>query len=117
MTQLGKVIITSGIVILTLSALMWIIRDNWQYLAGGTAVFVGCFLSGIVLSIETKNPPHSNGRGVPYTPNNYQPSRERDRIGDTDPYPTTPISGNWSPPNTPPPDQESDPFYGKKTDA
>ena len=124
MTQLGKIIITAGIVIFTLGALMWIAKDNWQYFAGGAAIFVGCILSGIVLSIETKTPNnnnHGNGRfthtGIPYRP----PVREEreTKLESTDPYPTTPIptSGNWSPPTTPPPDQESDPFYGKKTDA
>lgn len=125
MTLLGKIIITAGIVILTASSLMWIANDNWQYFAGGLAIFVGCLMSGIVVSIETKSQSNGNGggnnsrwQGIPY-----QPQRETKRIEDTDPYPTTPLSplppssGNWTPPSTPPPDQESDPFYGKRTET
>lgn len=124
MTQLGRTIITLGIAIFTLSAILWITQNNGQWFAGGAAIFVGCLLSGIVLSIETKNPNNNQPNG--YRPSNggsssYQLPQRREReespnkLESTDPYPTMPVSGNWSPPATPPPDAESDPFYGKTT--
>lgn len=156
MTQLGRFVILMGIGIFTISCLMWIIQDNWQYFAGGIAIFGGSLLAGIVLSIEVKHPttptPRTNGNqgsgnhqqrpsngGQPYTSpptpppppslseplplNQYQssrtaPGRPPGRDRDTDPYPTRPIgmnngpiSGTWTQPTTPPPDQEhSDPL-------
>lgn len=62
MTVLGKGIVSAGIFILTLGALAWIILQNWQWMAAGTAIFFGSLLSAVVLSAETKQiskPPHN----------------------------------------------------------
>lgn len=89
MTDLGKSIITSGIIIFTGGTIAWIILTDWRWFAGGGAVFVGCVLSGIIMSIETKNTP--------------QPTPSK-----SSPIPQSDPDSDWTPPNTPPPDK--DPF-------
>jgi len=106
MTQHGKVIITLGIGIFTVSSLLWIILQNWQWIAAGAAIFVGSAFASLILSIETKN---------------ISPT--------TTPTQNTVVQDNWQPPNTPPPDEKErtrtiaetetenvsvDPFYGRQ---
>lgn len=102
MTIWGKTIVTLGICIFTTSTLLWIIQGNWQWFAGGGAVFFGTLLTAAVISAETKPTPQSN-RITPRTP-------IRSTQHDTQELPVTTQSDNdWQPPSTPPPD-EVDPF-------
>lgn len=98
MTELGKSIITSGIIIFTGGTIAWIVLTDWRWFAGGGAVFLGCVLSGIIMSIETKNP-----SSLSPSPN-HQTSTSPHLAKNNDPDPDP----DWIPPNTPAPDK--DPF-------
>jgi len=107
MTQHGKIIITLGIGIFTASALLWIILQNWQWIAAGAAIFVGSAFTALILSVETKNV-------TPPQPPTIHPTNNRWGQNTQD---------NWQPPSSPPPDETKgavaedvavDPFYGKQ---
>jgi hypothetical protein len=108
MTQHGKIIITLGIGIFTAGALLWIILQNWQWIAAGAAIFVGSAFTALILSVETKNVTPPQPPTIHPTQNNWGQTQTQD---------------NWQPPNTPPPDEGKavvaedvavDPFYGKQ---
>jgi hypothetical protein len=90
-TTLGKAIITTGIAIFTLSCLAWIVTQNWQWFAGGAAIFFGSVLTSAVVSVETKN---QNSR-IPNFPTNHSPSHSPSTRNEDD--------DDWQRPSTPPP--------------
>jgi hypothetical protein len=96
MTILGKIIVTLGIGIFTGSTLAWIITGEWQWFAGGGAVFFGTLLTAAVISAETK-------------PTNKRPEGIRPTFIPATNTNTSTDSEDWQPPSTPPPD-EVDPF-------
>jgi len=115
MTQHGKIIITLGIGIFTASALLWIILQNWQWIAAGAAIFVGSAFTAVILSVETKNVSSPQPPTIHPTNN---------RWGQNTPPPTQ-VQDDWQPPSSPPPDETKnagavaedvavDPFYGKQ---
>jgi hypothetical protein len=115
MTVLGKATVITGISIFTLSTLAWIIQGNWQWFAGGAAIFLGTLLTGAVISAETKPSPT---RSIPSPPS--PPSSESDSSDPNQPYTytysatdrppnSTDTLPDWTPPPTPPPD-DPDPF-------
>lgn len=59
MTPLSRTLITAGVSIFTLGTLMWIFTRDWEWFAGGAAIFFGTLLAGGILSVEVKHPPHS----------------------------------------------------------
>jgi hypothetical protein len=69
MTTLGKITVIAGICIFTASTLLWIIQGDWQWFAGGGAIFLGTLLSGAVISAETKPSPTRTPSPVPLKPN------------------------------------------------
>jgi len=111
MTQHGKIIITLGIGIFTASSLLWIILQNWQWIAAGAAIFVGSAFTALILSVETKNVSSPQPPTIHPTNNRWGQN--------------TQAQDNWQPPNTPPPDEKEqgvvaedvavDPFYGKRS--
>jgi hypothetical protein len=118
MTTLGKIIVIAGICIFTASTLLWIIQGNWQWFAGGGAIFLGTLLSGAVISAETKPSP-SRPKPSPPSPPPSSDSSDPDPDSDkpytytysaTDRPPNTADTlPDWTPPSTPPPD-DPDPF-------
>lgn len=101
MTVLGKTIITTGIVILTVSSIVWILTANWQWFAGGGVVFLGSIMAGVIISVETKDGNHRSGGRLSHSSYHQPPHiQDRDRDQDTRPIP----DDNWTPPTTPPPD-------------
>jgi hypothetical protein len=119
MTTLGKATVITGISIFTLSTLAWIIQGNWQWFAGGGAIFLGTLLTGAVISAETKPSPNRTPSPVPLKPSELQPPFPSDPDPDkpytytysaTDRPPNTADTlPDWVPPPTPPPD-DPDPF-------
>jgi hypothetical protein len=121
MTTLGKITVIAGICIFTASTLLWIIQGDWQWFAGGGAIFLGTLLSGAVISAETKPSPTRTPSPVPLKPNELQPSSPPSSDSDSDkPYTytysatdrppnTADTLPDWTPPSTPPPD-DPDPF-------
>jgi hypothetical protein len=116
MTTLGKITVIAGICIFTASTLLWIIQGDWQWFAGGGAIFLGTLLSGAVISAETKPSPT---RSIPSPPSPPPSSDSSDPDTDkpytytysaTDRPPNTADTlPDWTPPSTPPPD-DPDPF-------
>src|SRR3954470_6696107 len=104
MTTLGKIIVIAGICIFTASTLLWIIQGDWQWFAGGGAIFLGTLLSGAVISAETKPSPTRTPSPVPLKPNELQPPSLSHPDPDPDPDPdkpyTYPYSATDRPPNT-----------------
>jgi hypothetical protein len=121
MTTLGKITVIAGICIFTGSTLAWIGTGEWQWFAGGGAIFLGTLLSGAVISAETKPSPTRTPSPVPLKPNELQPPS----VSHPDPDPDKPYTytysatdrppntadtiPDWTPPSTPPPD-DPDPF-------
>jgi len=94
MTQLGKVVILGGVLAMLVGTLSWIYTTNWQWVAGGIAVFISSMIAGAVLSVETKDkrphtiqptPPSSNTR---YTDNEFREPTNEESEDDT-PSPKT----------------------------
>jgi hypothetical protein len=77
MTTLGKITVIAGICIFTASTLLWIIQGNWQWFAGGGAIFLGTLLTGAVISAETKPSPTRSIASPPTPPN---PSNQRSPV-------------------------------------
>src|SRR3954463_6116576 len=111
MTTLGKIIVIAGICIFTGSTLAWISTGNWQWFAGGGAIFLGTLLTGAVISAETKPSPT---RSIP-SPPSPPPSSDSDSSNPDQPYTytysatdrppnTADTIPDWTPPSTPPPD-------------
>jgi hypothetical protein len=121
MTTLGKATVITGICIFTASTLLWIIQGDWQWFAGGGAIFLGTLLSGAVISAETKPSPTRTPSPVPSNPTNSPLPSPTPTPSDPDkPYTytysatdrppnTTDTLPDWTPPPTPPPD-DPDPF-------
>ena len=108
MTTLGKWVIIGGILIFTFGTLLWIVKEDWHWFAGGGTLFLASVLTSAVLSAETKQSPSRNGGGVQYRP---QP-QEKQKL-EYDPERTDPqtqtlprIQDDWQQPSHPPPDQE-----------
>ena len=112
MTSLGKSIILGGILILVVGTLMWIVKADWHWFAGGLTIFFGSILAAAVLSAETKTT--RNGNGHPYNPMARPIHSTEDLIRAVEP---TQIEDDWEQPHYPPPDQENDddPFYRPST--
>jgi hypothetical protein len=121
MTTLGKITVIAGICIFTASTLLWIIQGNWQWFAGGGAIFLGTLLTGAVISAETKPSPNStrtpspfpsvpltNNPPFPSDPDPDQPYTYTYSATDRPPN-TADTIPDWVPPSTPPPD-DPDPF-------
>src|SRR6476661_5945462 len=98
MTSLGKAIVLTGIAILAIGTICWIIQNDWRWFAGAATFFFCSILSAGVLTVETKS---TTPRPAP-TP---QPQPQQ-QINDD----------GWQQPTTPPPDQENDhdAFFGGK---
>ena len=110
MTPLARTIITIGIILFTAGAISWILSGNWQWFAGGLAVFIGSLLAGGVLSVETKQtrtPP-------PPIPQQHHHSSTNTDLIDSDPWvrPDSPPPPTISPSPSPSPqiNQPDDPF-------
>jgi hypothetical protein len=119
MTTLGKITVIAGICIFTASTLLWIIQGNWQWFAGGGAIFLGTLLTGAVISAETKPSPTRSIASPPTPPTpptndppysySYSPTDRPTNSTDT-----TDTLPDWIPPSTPPPD-DPDPFSRPST--
>lgn len=97
MTPLSRTIVTSGIVILTIGSIAWILTTNWQWFAAGLSIFFGSLLAGAVLSVEPKTPIKNNHTVYPQ---DNSPQHHPD---------------DWQRPSEPPPTsnphQSDDPFF------
>src|SRR3954468_23080075 len=123
MTTLGKTTVIAGICIFTASTLLWIIQGNWQWFAGGAAIFLGTLLTGAVISAETKPSPTRTPSPSPPTPPtpptndppySYSYSPIDRPPNSTDTTDTTDTLPDWTPPSTAPPD-DPDPFSRPST--
>lgn len=93
MTQLGRIIITCGILIFTAATLAWILTGNWQWFAGGGAILFGATLTSAILSVEPKDNHKQNTR---YNNHEFH-------------------SDNWQRPDSPPPDQQKPTYDTRNT--
>jgi hypothetical protein len=119
MTVLGKATVITGISIFTLSTLAWIIQGNWQWFAGGAAIFLGTLLTGAVISAETKPSPTSTRTPSPLPPTPPTPPTDDPPYSYSyspidRPTDTTDTLPDWTPPSTAPPD-DPDPFSRPST--
>ena len=95
MTSLARATIICGVLLFTAGTIAWILTGNWQWFAGGTAIFIGTILAGAILSVEVKTP--SRREEKTYQPLPHMPPQNTAKQGTT-------------PSDTPTQTQPTDPF-------